>query len=144
MHCSCCGAVRAYPGRERSLCYTCERKYEYFCDKRGDSSENFTQFLINQLSLQVARKKRGGVVGRCEAITKQGTRIFLQHFQCGAPPVTIKNGKKLCAKHLSSRDVMFVHEEMNDLDYLDGLITSIAADDMEFGAMIKGIAARLP
>lgn len=141
--CRCCGAVRAYPGRVYGLCYTCERKYDYFCNRRGNSPENFTQFLINQLSLQAARKRRGGVVGRCEAITKQGTRIFLQNFQCGAPPVTIKDGRKLCAKHSRTSDVLFVDAEMNDLDYLSGLITSIAIDDGEFSSMIKRVAARL-
>jgi hypothetical protein len=100
--------------------------------------------LINQLSLQAARQRRGGVVGRCEAITKQGTRIFLQNFQCGAPPIKIKDGRKLCAKHSTSSDIILVDETTNDVDYLAGLISSIAIDDSEFSSMIKEIAVRLP
>jgi hypothetical protein len=144
MKCRCCGAVRAYPGTAYGLCYACERRYDYFCVTRGDSADNFNKFLVNQLSLQVARKKRGQVVGRCEAISKHAARVFLQNFQCGAIAVKIKDGRKLCAKHLGTSDIKFVDEIIGDYDYLTDLMTWVAADNKEFRSVIKNVAASLP
>jgi hypothetical protein len=83
-------------------------------------------------------------VGRCEAISKHAVRVYLQNFQCGAIAVKIKDGRKLCARHLGTADIMFVDEKMGDYDYLSDLITWVAVDNKDFRSVIKNVAASLP
>lgn len=80
------------------ICDICLRRYRYSFGRGEEklTEQSFNEYLADSLSKTIARFKRTGVAGRCEALKIIGANPLERGYQCGHPASCYKDGRIVC------------------------------------------------
>lgn len=132
--CRVCGATHARPARKRpnfGMCDTCVSAFEHRNANADLSEDDFLHLLAGRLALDISRKNRTGIVGRCEAVSSWAAN---GGYQCGAAATTIRDGRRICTVHARSGDnLRFVGTTSSDpYDNMTKIIGELCSVDSDF------------
>lgn len=142
--CRACGAVFAAPPSDPSLglCGTCENEFRYVA-ANPRMAHSLDKWLAHRLILDLKRAKRGDMLGRCEAISRQGAHY--SGYQCGHKAQGLREGRKACAVHMKYSEPAWV-DQRDDVDayrVLAELMAHVAKQDANIARVICGVASEL-
>lgn len=140
--CRLCGAIRAKKHEKTSafLCAHCWGRYETATRGSPHTDLLFNYWLARQVTLNVRRLDKYGVMGRCEAVSKHSEKILSGGHQCGNYASARRDGRRVCDSHKRSLTNEYVDSPINDQYAIFRLLaTELAGRDEKFRASIRQV-----
>ena len=135
--CRVCGATHARPARARAAFGMCDSCYNAFCYRNGNrqpTEQDFLTLLAGKLALDIQRKQRDGILGRCEAVSNWK---YAGGYQCGHSAKAVRDGRRVCSLHAKAAAPEFVTES-NPYNTMSAMIRELCEADNEFRVAVEG------
>ena len=127
--CRSCGGIKARPGKF-GVCGDCFKSHsalKWPLTIEYSSEEDVNMWLLHKLKIDLERKRIGGMMCRCEAISRQKQGAY----QCAGNAQTMRDGHPVCTTHAGAKTVTFIDSEEapNSYQHFTRLLSELCAID---------------
>lgn len=133
--CRVCGATHARPHSNKyGICDGCFTAFAYRNERADLNDDSFLTQLANQLSLDIKRHRRFGIIGRCEAVSAW---THGGGYQCKGKAVAFRDGHLVCHSHAAADDPKWTGTPPADpyAIFADNLASVCVADERFLAAV---------